>query len=133
MLRIGYFPAGRVILMKHSIDGFELNLSSAKSWKAERRQYGRRIDDVPMTWTNGRRNGSDNKVFQQVWFKDRAELERRAADPRPFVVLLATSTDNSVLPYAPKDFVGLFEVATTGRILSGMSLETEVRRRVRAY
>jgi hypothetical protein len=119
--------------MKHVVDGFELDLPATRSWKAERRQYGRRIDEVPLTWTNGRRDGGGEKVFQEVWFKDRAELERRAADPRPFVVLLATTEDRSVLPHAPKDFVGLFEVAATGRILSGISLETEVRRRVRAY
>jgi hypothetical protein len=119
--------------MKHSIDGFELNFPRGRSWTAERRQYGRHIDEVPLTWTTGSRDGKDAKVLQEVWFKDRAELERRAADPRPFVVLLATTEDTSVLPHAPKDFVGLFEVAATGKILSGISLETEVRRRVRAF
>ena len=117
--------------MKHSVDGFELNYA-ARSWKAERRQYGRRIDDVPLTWTKGRRKG-DGKVFQEVWFVNRTELERRAADPRPFVVALATTEDLSVLPYAPKTFVGLYEVAATGKILSGISLETEVRRWVGAF
>jgi hypothetical protein len=119
--------------MKHLVDGFELSLPRARSWKAERRQYGRRIDEVPLTWTTGRRGGAGDKVFQEVWYKDRAELERRAADPRPFVVLLATTDDRTILPHAPKAFVGLFEVAATGKILSCLSLETEVRRRVRAF
>jgi hypothetical protein len=119
--------------MKRSVDGFELNFSGARSWKAERRQYGRRIDEVPLTWTSGRRSAEGDRVLQEVWFKDRAELERRVGDPRPFVVAVATTDELSVLPYAPKDFVGLFEVQPTGKILSGISLETEVRRRVRAY
>src|SRR5437763_1666479 len=102
MLIVRYDGESRATEMKHSVDGFELNYSGARSWKAERRQYGRHIDEVPLTWTTGRRSAEGSKVFQEVWFKDPAELERRAADPRPFVVALATTEELSVLPYAPK-------------------------------
>lgn len=120
----------RAAQMKRKVDGFDLNCLAKRSWKVERSQYGRRIDQIPVTWTTGE-PAQNSKL--EVWFPDPAELERRAADPRPFVVALATAERESVLPPQTRDFVGLFEVVATGALLSGISLETEVRRRVRAY
>jgi len=59
-------------------------------------------------------------------------LEARANDPSPFVVALALAHDYAVQTLAFKHFVGIFEVAATGKILSEISIETEIRRRVQA-
>ena len=127
---VGRFREAKVTC---DIDGFNLKFTSKRCWKAERRQYGRLLDVIPVTWTKGRRTDGQERVLQEVWYSDRAELERRAADPRPFIVALAKADDTSVLPHESREFVGLFEVVPTGNILSGLSLETEVRRRVRAF
>ena len=118
--------------MKRKVDGYDLKCPATRSWKVERSQYGRRIDEIPVTWTTGQQ-ARDGKLFQEVWFPDREELERRAADPRPFVVALAKAGRESLLPPQSQDFVGLYEVVATGALLSGISLQTEVRRRVRAF
>jgi hypothetical protein len=118
--------------MTHPVDGFDLKFTSRRSWKAERRQRGHLIDVVPVAWTKGRRVDDGGRIFQEVWYHDRGELEARANDPTPFVVALALAHDYAVQPLAFRHFVGIFEVAATGKILSDISIETEIRRRVQA-
>jgi hypothetical protein len=48
-------------------------------------------------------------------------------------VALAIAHDYAVQPHAFKEFVGVFEVVATGKIVSDISIETEVRRRVQAH
>lgn len=117
--------------MTHLVDGFDLKFTGRRSWKAERRQRGRLVDVVPVTWTKGRRV-EEGRIFQEVWYQDRSEMAARASDPSPFVVALAIAHDYAVEPHAFKEFVGVFEVTPTGKILSDISIETEVRRRVQA-
>jgi hypothetical protein len=62
--------------------------------------------------------------------QDDSELAARAVDARPFVIALAVAKNYSTLPHAFKEFVGVFEVVATGKILSDNSIET--LRRVRA-
>jgi len=119
--------------LTHPVDGFDLKFTSRRSWKAERREHGRLVDVVPVTWTKGRRVDAETKeLFQEVWYQDPRKLAARAADPTPFVVALAVAHDYSVLPHAFKQFTGTFEVAPTGKFLTEHSLETRVLRRVRA-
>jgi hypothetical protein len=119
--------------MTHPVDGFDLKFTTRRSWKAQRCQNGRLIDVVPDTWTKGRRVDEPTKqIFQEVWYQDEAEMARRAANPSPFVVALAVAHDYTVLPHAFKEFVGIFEVTATGKVLGDKSIETKVLRRVRA-
>jgi len=115
------------------VDGFDLKFTSRTSWKAERRRLGKLVDIVPVTWTKGRRQDRGSKeIFQEVWYQDKVEMAGRAADPSPFVIALAVAKDYSTFPHAFREFVGTFEVVSTGEVLSDRSIETKVVRRVRA-
>ena len=119
--------------MTHPVDGYELKFTSRRSWKAERRRRGRVVDIIPVTWTKGRRvDEATREILQEVWYQDEKEMADQAADPRPFVVALATAHDYSTLPHAFKEFVGVFEVSATGNILSKHSIETKLLQRCRA-
>jgi hypothetical protein len=123
----------RSAIVTHPVDGFDLTFTSRRSWKAHRREHGRLVDVVPVTWTKGRHASDATKeIFQEVWYQDRDELAARAADVSPFVVALATAKDYGTFPHAFKEFVGVFEVVATGKMLSDISIETKVLRRVRA-
>jgi hypothetical protein len=47
-------------------------------------------------------------------------------------VALAVAHDYEVQPHKFRQFVGIFEVAATGKVLSDISIETEVLRRIQA-
>jgi hypothetical protein len=116
--------------MAHAVDGFDLTFTSHTSWKAKRRERGKAIDIIPVTWTKGRRQTAGGP-YQEVWYQDPEEMKQRAADPAPFVVALAAAKDYAIHPHAFKEFVGLFEVTATGEILSDNSIQTQVLQRVR--
>jgi hypothetical protein len=119
--------------MGHSVDGFDLSFTSRTSWKAHRRAFGKLIDNVPVTWTKGRRQESpSSEIFLEVWYQDNAEMEARRADPTPFIVALAIAKDYSQFPHEFHEFRGIFEVAATGVKLSDQSIETKILRRIRA-
>jgi len=66
--------------LTHPVDGFDLKFTSRRSWKAERREHGRLVDVVPVTWTKGRRVDAETKeLFQEVWYQDPRKLAARAA------------------------------------------------------
>ena len=119
--------------MAHRVDGFELSFTARTSWKAKRAEHGKLIDVIPVTWTKGRRNDPlSNEIFQEVWFRDVAEMETFRSQSAPFVVALAIAKDYSADPHVFDEFRGIFEVKSTGRVLSENSIETLVLRRVRA-
>lgn len=39
--------------MTHLVDGFGLKFTSRTSWKAQRYEFGSKIDVIPVTWTKG--------------------------------------------------------------------------------
>jgi len=117
--------------MAHCVDGFELSFKDRRSWKAKRVAHGKLIDVIPVTWTKGMRKES-NEIFQEVWFRDVAEMETFRSQSAPFVVALAIAKDYSVIPHAFDEFRGIFEVIPTGIVLSENSIETRVLRRIRA-
>ena len=116
----------------HPVDGFDLKFTSRRSWKARRREHGRLIDTVPVAWTKGRRVLATKEIFQEVWYQDTVEVTERADNPAPFAIALAVAHDYNKLPHDCKEFVGVFEVVPTGKILSEKSIETRVLRRLRA-
>jgi hypothetical protein len=118
--------------MSPSVDGFELKFTCRTSWKAERRFLAQK-DIIPVTWTKGwRRDASTKEVFLEVWYRSPDELNSRVTDPDAFVVALALAKDYRKLPHAFDQFVGLFRVVSTGRLLSDISIEAKVLKRVRA-
>jgi hypothetical protein len=85
--------------MSHSVDGFKLEFTGRRSWKAERRLLNEKLDIVPVTLTKGRRQGASSKeVFLEVWFQNAEELKHRAADPSSFIVALAKAKDDQEFP-----------------------------------
>jgi len=118
--------------MNHIVDGFEMKFTNPSSWKAERRQGGKLIDVVPVTWTKGWRQEAGNKgVLLEIWYQERLEMQRRRTNPAPFVVALASAKDYAQFPYQFEAFRGVYEVAATGQQLSPNSLEARVIRRIR--
>jgi hypothetical protein len=119
--------------MTHPVDGFDLKFTSRTSWKAERRCRGKLVDIVPVTWTKGRRQDPDTKnVYQEVWFQDHNEMDERNNSREPFPVAVAIAKDYSKFPHAFDQFRAIFEVVSTGNILSEKSIETKVLRRLKA-
>ncbi|WP_137178658.1 hypothetical protein [Roseomonas sp. AR75] len=114
---------------RHEADGYRFSFVSRTSWKAKRLHRGQLIDVVPVTWTRAHRY-AERRI--EVWYRDPAELEARRRDPAPFVVAVAEAKDWSVFPLAFKQFNAVFEVAATGKQLSGISIEAQVLRRLRA-
>lgn len=119
--------------MPHSVDGFDLRFTGRTSWKAERRLHNRTLDIIPVTWTKGReRHPSSNNVTLEVWYRNPEELKTQMADPNPFVVALAKAKDYRKFPHVFDQFVAIFRVVATGKIISENSIETRVLERVRA-
>jgi hypothetical protein len=133
------------LAMAHAVDGFALKFLHRGAWKAERREHGKLLDVIPVTWTKGTRaNGGE--IFQQVWYESTSELEARLADPAPFVVAVAgpkasVTVRLGELPeedeYEPrsrlafKDLKCVYEVISTGVRLTDNSIQTRVLRRLR--
>ena len=117
--------------MAHSVDGFQLKFTGRTSWKAERRERGKLIDVIPITWTKGTRPMPDGEILQEVWYQDASDMEVRLDDTEPFVVALAEAKDFSVIPHSFKEFRAIYEVVATGRRLSDSSIETRILRRLR--
>ena len=104
--------------MAHFVDGFDLTFTSRRSWKAERRQRGKVIDIVPVTWTKGRWQDPVTKdVYQEVWFQDRNEMLERNGSSEPFVVAVGVAKDYSKMPHEFEEFRAVFEVVPTGVVL----------------
>ncbi len=119
--------------MAHVVDGFELRFTSRRSWKAERREHGRLLDIIPVTWTKGRTvDGATNDIFLRVWYQSDAELAAVAASRNPIVVAMAIAKDYSKEPHEFEEFRAVFEVQPTGRVFDEKSLETKILRRLRA-
>jgi hypothetical protein len=119
--------------MPHNVDGFALKFTGRRTWKAERRLCGKKLDIVPVALTKGRRQGASPKeVFLEVWYPNAEELKHRAADPNAFIVALAKAKDDHEFPPVFDKFVGIFRVIPTGVPLSENSIETKVLERVRA-
>ena len=116
--------------MGHSVDGFDLKFTHRTSWKAARTLNGELIDVMPITWTKGwKKEGTEN--YLEVWFQDRTELEERNNSRVPFCVALAVAKDYSKQPHVFDRFQGIFEVVSTGKFLSNISIETKVYRRIK--
>jgi len=115
----------------HPVDGFDLKFTSRTSWKAERRDRGRLVDVVPVTWVHAqKRNGKE--VLQDVYYQDPAEAERASKSSEPFVIALAIAKNANAHPKAFHEFRGVFEVVSTGNLVSEVCVETRVLRRVKA-
>jgi hypothetical protein len=115
--------------MAHDVDGFELKYVG-RTWKAERREHGKLLDVVPVTWTKGTRTDGD-ETLQEVWYQNIGEMEERLADPAPFVVAVAKARDYGVKPHAFKEFKAIYEVVASGVRLTHNSIQTRVLRRLR--
>lgn len=115
--------------MAHDVDGFDLTFTSRTSWKAERKANGALLDIIPVTWTKGRRQ-ANGQTFQEVWFKDPADMMVHNSRTTPFVVVVARAKDYDKLPHEFAEFVAIFEVEPTGTVLSNASIETRVIRRL---
>ncbi len=132
--------------MAQIIDGFELKFVS-RLRKAERRQNGRLIDTIPVTWAKTWRQAPPVKVsaapkgakvvpaprdiFLEIWYQDAAEMEARKGDAAPFIVAMATTSEVAGKPDKFSEFRGVFEVTATGEALSPNSLESKVIRRAK--
>lgn len=132
--------------MSQIVDGFELKFVS-RVRKAERRQNGRLIDTIPVTWAKTWRQAppvrptaapkgskvvaAPKEIFLEVWYHDAAEMEARKADSAPFVVALASTQSAEGKPDKFSEFRGVFEVTATGEVLSPNSLESKVIRRAK--
>ena len=117
--------------MGHSVDGFDLKYVSRTSWKAERRDRGKLVDIVPVTWTDAQhRKGSE--IIQVVYYQKPDELELARLNPEPFIIALAAPKHPTARPRQFDEFRGVFEVVATGRALDEESIETKVIRRVKA-
>jgi len=117
----------------HKVDGFDLKITSRRSWKAERRYAGKVVDVVPVTWTKGRHTDPETgEILQEVWYQDPEEMKARNNSDEPFVVAIAKAKDYSSTPHEFAHFCALFEVAPTGRVLSENSIETRVIQRARS-
>jgi hypothetical protein len=93
--------------MPHNVDGFALKFTGRRTWKAERRLCGKKLDIVPVALTKGRRQGASPKeVFLEVWYSNAEELEHRVADPNAFIVALAKAKDDRKVTPAFDSFVG---------------------------
>jgi hypothetical protein len=117
--------------MAHAVDGFKLKFTSRTSWKAERRQQGRLIDVVPVTWTKDYRV-LENGILLDVHFKKSAEAQEFNSLSDPFVVAVAKAKDDRQTPPEFDFFTSLFRVLATGQILSEHTIETRVLERLRA-
>ena len=93
--------------MAQVIDGFELKFVS-RLRKAERRQNGRLLDTIPVTWAKSWRQVTvprtapqpkgkivpeQKESFIEVWYQDAAEMEARKGDAAPLVVAVATTSE----------------------------------------
>jgi hypothetical protein len=117
--------------MGHSVDGFDLKYTSRTSWKAERRERGKLIDIVPVTWTDAQHRQA-GEIIQVVYYQKPDELELARLNPVPFVIALAAPKHPTARPREFDEFRGVFEVVATGRALDDESIETRVIRRLRA-
>lgn len=119
--------------MPHSVDGFYVRYTGRRSWKAERRLHNRTLDIIPVAWTKGiARDPSSKEVTLEVWYQNPEELKKQMADPNPFVVALAKAKDDRESPPVFDQFVAIFRVVATGKIIREKSIETTVLERVRA-
>jgi hypothetical protein len=119
-------------MKSHQVDGFQVEFTNRRSWKAELRFQGRKRV-VPVTLTKGRRPGASSKeVFLEVWYRNASELKSRQGDENAFIVALAKAKDDHASPPEFDSFVGIFRVIPTGVVLSETSIETKILTRVRA-
>jgi hypothetical protein len=119
--------------MPHSSDGFDMAFTHRGSWKANISRLGKVIETVPVTWTKGWIVDKASKVIcLEVWYQDSEELRARAADPTPFNVALGLAHDYYAFPHSFKSYKGPFEIQATGELLSDISLQAKVLRRVTA-
>jgi hypothetical protein len=121
------------------IDGFLLKYNT-RTRMAERR-WGDSVDLVPVVWLKDWRQGpaprreKDSKTpprresFVAVHCAEPAETPKRAADPQPFTVALATTKARGESE-GFGEFRGVFEVVATGITLSEDSFEARVVRRL---
>jgi hypothetical protein len=117
--------------MAHDVDGFQLRYTGRNTWKAERREHGRLLDVIPVTWTKGTRHSPYGKeILQEVWYRNISDMEARLTDPAPLVVALAEAKDYGVKPHAFKKFKAIYEVVATGARLTDHSIQTRVLRRL---
>ena len=116
--------------MTHSVDGFGLEFTARKSWKAQRYEFGSKIDVIPVTWTKGLQ--FKTKMLE-VWFCNPVEMETHRKSREPFVVALAIAKDYSVHPHEFQEFRAVYEVVATGNMGAsegGTSIETSIVRRI---
>ncbi len=119
--------------MAHEVDGYDLTYVSRTSWKAERRNAGMLLDQVPVTWTDGwRHDAKTNAPFLAVYYKDAAEMEARRTSTTPFVVAIAEAHDKEAIPRVFQRFIGVFEVLATGVQFDDLSIEVKLLRRLNA-
>lgn len=117
--------------MGHAVDGFDLKFTSRRSWKAERRERGKVIDVVPVTWDDAWKRGTGaNDITLEVWYQSPAEMELARRSREPFIIVLAAAKDRTTRPREFREFKGIFEVMATGDNLSEESINTRVLRRV---
>jgi hypothetical protein len=117
--------------MGHSVDGFDLKFTSRTSWKAQRRNRGKLVDVVPVTWVHSQRR-EGKSILQGVHYQDPVEMERARLSREPFIIALAIAKDPQADPKVFHEFRGVFEVESTGAFLGGHTIETRVLRRIKA-
>ena len=118
--------------MTHSADGLEMKFTHRTSWKGHIFFGGRIVDTVPISWTKGWWVDPNTKdIFLEVWFNDRTKLEQRALEAIPFNVAVGKAHDYEEMPHSFDKYQGLFNVLPTGEILSDISIQTKVLRRVK--
>jgi len=83
--------------MPHKVDGFGLQYTARKSWKAWWFQAGKQKDKVPVTWTKDFHpaRGSE-KARLDVRYRKIAEAEAQRVDNTPFVVALARPKNDKI-------------------------------------
>jgi hypothetical protein len=112
-------------MMGHHVDGYDLQFTGRRSWKAQRSRDGKVIDIVPVTWTKDLRRVGDQQ-FLKVWFGNPGELEEYRARQKPYTVAVAQAKDWNARTLSFWKFDALYEVVSTGKLFDSRSIEVRI-------
>jgi hypothetical protein len=122
--------------MPHYVDGWGLRYTGRTTWRAEYWSKAGNYGEIPVAWENDLQMSSQGDLLAVRHRKKyRPEMDAHRTDRAPFIVAIARANNPKIRPGEHRDFkqfLGVFEVAATGRRLTGDRIETKILRRLTA-
>lgn len=117
--------------MAHKVDGFDLEYTGRRTWKATRSIAGKAIDVVPVAWAQDWEL-REKEIYLKVWYTDEGEAMSTSERTDPFPVALVASLHPDGQEGEFKEFRGVYEVTATGKLWEPKCVEAKVLKRLKA-